>query len=182
MKLATKSILVLTLALGALMGTFMGLPAALLALAGGALCLVISLVWASLESLGGSAELTLEEALALAAPTVAEEQKRAVLRTLKDLEYELSVGKISQADFDVASAHFRAEAKRLIAQADSSLGARLEQAEARARRYLDGDGEKDGDGDGDDDGEKKSRKNKRKSDSEGSSDGEKDSDSEAQPK
>lgn len=178
MKLATKSILVLTLALGALVGAFMGLPAALLALAGGALCLVISLVWASLESLGGSAELTLEEALALAAPTVAEEQKRAVLRTLKDLEYELSVGKISQADFDVASAHFRAEAKRLIAQADSSLGARLEQAEARARRYLDGDGEKDGDGDG----EKKSRKNKRKSDSEGSSDGEKDSDSEAQPK
>lgn len=178
MKLATKSILVLTLALGALVGAFMGLPAALLALAGGALCLVISLVWASLESLGGSAELTLEEALALAAPTVAEEQKRAVLRTLKDLEYELSVGKISQADFDVASAHFRAEAKRLIAQADSSLGARLEQAEARARRYLDGDGEKDGD----DDGEKKSRKNKRKSDSEGSSDGEKDSDSEAQPK
>ncbi len=74
--------------------------------------------------------------MALAAPTVAEEQKRAVLRTLADLEYELSVGKISQADFDAASTHFRAEAKRLITEADSSLGARLERAEARAGRYL----------------------------------------------
>ena len=62
----------------------------------------------------------------LAAPTAAEEQKRAVLRTLKDLEYELSVGKISKEDFEVTSAHFRAEAKRLIAEADSSLSSRLE--------------------------------------------------------
>lgn len=141
MKLATKGILVLTLALGIGVGVFVGLPPALLVLAGGALCLVISLVWASLERLGGSADLTLDEAMALAAPTVAEEQKRAVLRTLKDLEYELSVGKITQSDFDAASAHFRAEAKRLIAEADSSLGARLERAEARAKKYLEGGGE-----------------------------------------
>jgi len=135
-KLASKGIIVLTLALGIGTAVWVGLPPALLVVAGGTLCLVIALAWGSLERLGGAGELTLDEALALAAPTAAEEQKRAVLRTLKDLEYELSVGKITREDFEVASAHFRAEAKRLIAEADSSLGSRLEQAEARAARFL----------------------------------------------
>lgn len=140
MKLATKGLVALTLALAVGSAMMFGFPTALLVLAGGALCLVISLAWASLEKLGGSGELSLDEALALAAPTAAEEQKRAVLRTLKDLEYERSVGKITPEDFEATSAHFRAEAKRLIAEADSSLGARLDQAEARIAKYL-ADGE-----------------------------------------
>lgn len=136
MKLVATAIALGTLALALGLGTLLGLPAALLVLAGGALCGVISLCWASLEKLSGTSELTLDEALALAAPTAAEEQKRAVLRTLKDLEYELSVGKISREDFEQASAHFRAEAKRLIAEADASLGERLDQAEARMKKHL----------------------------------------------
>jgi hypothetical protein len=134
--LASKGLVVVTavLALGA--GLALGLPIALLVLAAGALCLVIALAWASLEQLGGSSDLSLEEALSLAAPTAAEEQKRAVLRTLKDLEYELAVGKITEADFQVASTHFRAEAKRLIAEADSSLSSRIELAEARVQKFL----------------------------------------------
>ncbi len=136
MKLATKGLVAGTLLLALGSAMTLGFPTALLILAGGALCLVIYLAWASLEKLGGSGELSLDEALLLAAPTAAEEQNRAVLRTLKDLEYELSVGKITKEDFEVASAHFRAEAKRLIAEADSSLGTRIERAEARVQKYL----------------------------------------------
>jgi len=135
-KLASKALVALTLALAVGSAMTFGFPTMLLVLAGGALCLVISLAWTSLEKLGGSSELSLDEALALAAPTAAEEQKRAVLRTLKDLEYERSVGKITPEDFEATSAHFRAEAKRLIAEADSSLGTRLERAEARIAKYL----------------------------------------------
>lgn len=136
MKVVATAIVVGTLLVTVGVTALLGLPAGLLALAGGALCGVISLAWASLEKLGGAGDLTLDEALALAAPTAAEEQKRAVLRTLKDLEYELSVGKISREDFEQTSAHFRAEAKRLIAEADASLGVRLEQAEARIQKHL----------------------------------------------
>jgi hypothetical protein len=135
-KLASKGLVALTLALAVGSAMLFGFPTALLVLAAGALCLVISLAWISLEKLGGTSELSLDEALALAAPTAAEEQKRAVLRTLKDLEYERSVGKITPEDFEATSAHFRAEAKRLIAEADSSLGTRLERAEARIAKYL----------------------------------------------
>ncbi len=75
------------------------------------LCLVISLVWASLKARLGIIEISPpdEHAMALAAPTPAEEQKRAV-RHLAILEaLELSVGKISQADFDAASTTFGEE-------------------------------------------------------------------------
>jgi hypothetical protein len=134
--LATKGLALVTPVLALGTGLVLGLPLAILVLAAGALCLVIAMAWGSLEQLGGSSDLSLDEALSLAAPTAAEEQKRAVLRTLKDLEYELAVGKITQEDFQVASTHFRAEAKRLIAEADSSLSSRVELAEARVQKYF----------------------------------------------
>ena len=113
-----------------------GLASALLLLAAVALSVVIALVWASLTSLSGDAEMSLEEALFLAAPTVEEEQKRAVLRALKDLEYELFVGKISREDYEQLSQKYREDARRLIARADDSLGQRMELAEARLREAL----------------------------------------------
>jgi hypothetical protein len=97
---------------------------------------VISLVWASLTRLSGEGEMSFEEALSLAAPTVEEEQKRAVLRALKDLEYERFVGKISGEDYEELSAQYRADARRLIALADDSLGERLELAQERLDRAL----------------------------------------------
>jgi hypothetical protein len=114
-------------------GALFGLPLGLLVAAASALSLVISLVWQSLSHLSGEAELTLEEAFSLAAPTAEEEQKRAVLRALKDLEYELRVGKISQADYLELSARYRDEAKRLIVAVDE----RLAEQRAHAERLLD---------------------------------------------
>lgn len=114
------------------LGSLHGLPAALLVLLGGAVTLSLSLVWTSLLHVSGSEPLSLDEALSLAAPTATEEQKRAALRTLRDLEYELSVGKISQKDYDFASREQRALAKRLIALSDRSL----DEGRARALEKL----------------------------------------------
>jgi hypothetical protein len=71
------------------------------------------------QSLTGESPLTLEEALSLGAPSAEEEQKRAVLRALKDLEFERSVGKITQEDYVELSTRYRAEARRLMHQLDA---------------------------------------------------------------
>lgn len=99
-------------------GALVGIEVSLLIIAGGALVGVIGLLWASVQSLTGETPLTLEEALSLGAPSAEEEQKRAVLRALKDLEFERSVGKITQEDYVELSNRYRAEARRLIHQID----------------------------------------------------------------
>src|SRR5689334_13722386 len=83
---------------------------AILVLAFGALLAVIAVLWASVRTLSGEAPITVEEAIAIASPTAAEEQKRAVLQALKDLEYERSVGKIGDADYELLLQRYRAEA------------------------------------------------------------------------
>ncbi len=122
--------IVLLIALG--VGYWLGLGAALLVLAGSVLLLVIGLLWASVQSLTGESDLNLEEALSLAAPSAEEEQKRAVLRALKDLDYELRIGKVSQEDYDELSQRYRAEAKRLLQR----LAEVEVEAKAAARRRL----------------------------------------------
>lgn len=111
-------------------GVVFGLAAAFLAAAALGLGLVIYLVWQALSMLElEREEIELEEAFHLAVPSRAEEQKRALLRTLKDLEYELSVGKISQKDFDEVSKNVRLEAKQMIAFVDESLSEKQKEAE-----------------------------------------------------
>lgn len=106
----------------ALLGAFFGLPAAFLSGAALTLALVIALVWSGLSAIDAEpAKPTLEEALHLAVPTRAEEQKRAVLRTLKDLDYELALGKISREDYERVSREVRDEARRMIALVDEAL-------------------------------------------------------------
>jgi hypothetical protein len=103
----------------AVAGALVGIEVSLLVIAGGALVGVIALVWASVQSLTGESPITLEEALSLGAPSAEEEQKRAVLRALKDLEFERSVGKITQEDYVDLSNRYRAEARRLMHLLDS---------------------------------------------------------------
>jgi hypothetical protein len=110
-------------------GVVFGVELALLVAAFFALALVVGFVWFSVQSLTGDSPLTLEEALTLGQPSVEEEQKRAVLRALKDLEYERSVGKISDDDYRELSARYREDAKRLIERVDESLTPARERAE-----------------------------------------------------
>jgi hypothetical protein len=121
--------------LGGVLGGLFGLPFFLLVLAGGALSLVILLMWASLQQMENDESMGFEQALSYAAPSAEEEQKRALLRTLKDLEYELSVGKISREDYDLVSKEVRERAKRVIALSDDAMKERIAQAEARLVAY-----------------------------------------------
>ena len=96
-----------------------GLPVTLLLFAGVTLIAVVMLMWNSLQALGGESEMTLDEALSLAAPAAEEEQKRAVLRSLKDLDYEKRVGKIRDEDYRSLAARYRTEARALLGQLDA---------------------------------------------------------------
>jgi hypothetical protein len=124
----------LTLAIAA--GSLFGVQLVVLTLAGCALLLVISLLWSSVQALAGESELSFEEAFSLGARSAEEEQKRAVLRALKDLEYERSVGKISEDDYHEYSARYRAEAKRLIQNLDESLSEGRKAVELELGRRL----------------------------------------------
>jgi hypothetical protein len=115
--------------LAAVLGHFFGLGLSLLIVAGGSLGGSIWLIWSSLQGLGSDAPITLEEALSLGAPSAEEEQKRSVLRALKDLEYERAVGKISDEDYEALAEHYRGEAKRLLRAVDRDLSPERERAE-----------------------------------------------------
>jgi hypothetical protein len=89
------------------------------------------------QSLTGESQLSLEEALGFAAPSAEEEQKRSVLRALKDLEFERGVGKISEEDYTELSERYRAEAKRLMRSLDEhSLPEREKVEKLLAARML----------------------------------------------
>lgn len=115
--------------LATVLGQFFGLGLSLLIVAGGSLGASIWLIWSSLQGLGSDAPITLEEALSLGAPSAEEEQKRSVLRALKDLEYERAVGKISDEDYEALAEHYRGEAKRLLRAVDRDLSPERERAE-----------------------------------------------------
>jgi hypothetical protein len=120
---------------GAVVHSLWGFSSLILFAAGVALSGTISLMWASLSRMGQNEGMSFDEALSFNAPTATEEQKRAVLRTLKDLEYELHVGKISQEDFEEVSADVRKKAKHLIAEQDEDMDERMKQAEARVEKF-----------------------------------------------
>jgi hypothetical protein len=105
---------VATLVCAVVAGVLQGPAAVVLVLAAGALVSVIAIFWASVRTLVGETALSGADAYAIGAPRAEEEQKRAVLRALKDLEFERSVGKISDEDYQALVAKYRTEAKRLL--------------------------------------------------------------------
>lgn len=106
----------------------LGLGAFLLFLAFCLLLLAIGFAWASVTTSSGRDSLTLEEALDVAAPDRDEERKLAVLRGIKDLEYERSLGKISERDYAELMQRYRTDAKRLLQKLDTSEAALRERA------------------------------------------------------
>lgn len=119
---------VILLAIG--VGIVRGAPLAILVLAAGALATVIALFWQSVRTLVGETPLSGADAFAIAAPRAEEEKKRAVLRALKDLEFERSVGKISSADYDQLVLSYRAEARSLLQQIDEGAKPRRDRVMA----------------------------------------------------
>lgn len=128
---------IVTAVLALLGGLFVDVPTAILVLAAGVLVTVIAMFWGSLRTLLGETPLSGADAYAIGAPPRAEEeQKRAVLRALKDLEFERSVGKISEEDYRALVAKYRAEAKRLLQALDQSAAPGRERAEVLVQRRL----------------------------------------------
>jgi ribosomal protein L40E len=119
-----------------IVGRTVGLGPALLILAAGVLTGVVLLFWSSIGRLTGESPLSLEEAVGLGAPSPEEERKRSILRALKDLEYERSVGKISDDDFAELSTRYRAEAKNLLKLIDAETAPLRKRAEERLAARL----------------------------------------------
>jgi hypothetical protein len=126
----------LLVALVAVTAVTRGLGVALLVLAAGLLLFSIANLWSSVQSLSDEGALSLDEALALAAPSAEEEKKRAVLRALKDLEYERGVGKVSEEDYAVLSARYRDEARRLLQELDKAETPARAKVEALLQKRL----------------------------------------------
>jgi hypothetical protein len=111
---------------------------ALLVLVAGALLGAITLLWASVRTLGGDAPLA-EDLEALAAPGAKSDlaaEKRAVLRALKDIEHEHAIGKIDEADYRELADKYRAEAKDLLRKLDVEIEPYRAKAEALAQKHL----------------------------------------------
>jgi hypothetical protein len=123
-------------ALVALAGFFFGPAIALLVLAASALAAAIAAMWTSLRALVGDTKLSAEDAFAMGAPSAEEEQKRAVLRAIKDIEFEHAVGKLSDEDYRALDARYRAEAKRLLRVLDERAAPERSRAEKLALRRL----------------------------------------------
>lgn len=141
---ATSLIAPITVLAALIGGASAGIAPGLLILAGGMLLGAVLLFWSSLGRLTGESPLTLEEAVGLAAPSPEEERKRSILRALKDLDYERSVGKLSDEDFAELSTRYRTEAKTLLRSLEAELAPRREKAEARLRARLEKEGIVDG--------------------------------------
>ena len=127
-------------ALGALVtGSLAGLGSGLLVLASGALLGTIALLWASVRTLSGDAPL--QEGFETVGSRhhgvdALAEEKRRVLRQLKDLETEHALGKIDDADYETLVARYRADAKTVMREMDREIGPLRAEAERIARDYL----------------------------------------------
>lgn len=120
-------------------GFIAGLGSALLVVAAAALLGTISLLWASVRTLSGDAPLSndIEEVAARRVGVDAlGEQKRRVLRALKDLEADHSLGKIEDADYAELVARYRNEAKAVLREMDLQVAPLRDEAEKIARAYL----------------------------------------------
>jgi len=130
---------ILSIACALIVGFVASVGSGLLVLASGALIGTIALLWASVRTLSGDAPLPADlEALAAQNRDVDAlvEDKRRVLRALKDLENEHAIGKIDDADYETIAAQYRQEAKALMREMDHNAAPALAEAERIAREYL----------------------------------------------
>jgi hypothetical protein len=123
------------LSLVTLVGSTLGYSAVILCLTAVALSTAIFLIYSSLTEGSDTHALSVEEALSLVSPTAEEEEKRAVLRALNDLQFERSLGKITEKDYQEGAKEYRRAASRLIAQADQSLAGRKQAAIKRFEQF-----------------------------------------------
>ena len=127
----------ITLVAAIAVGFLAGVGMALLTVLTGALLGAILLVWHSLRTLAGDADVDVDLELAtVRGPSDLSEKKRRALRALKDIEQEHALGKIDDVDYAALDADYRAQAKDVIREMDDSLAPFREKAEALVREHL----------------------------------------------
>ncbi|MET0344349.1 MAG: hypothetical protein ABW252_25275 [Polyangiales bacterium] len=98
------------------------LPMAFIVLSGGALLFAVSFLWASLRGLfGGNDEVLVQESQAMRKRHELLDEKDAVLKSLKDLEFERDVGKLSDEDFMRLERELRGRARQILRQLDDEV-------------------------------------------------------------
>lgn len=113
------------------------LPIAFIVLSAAGLLFAISFVWASLRALlGGAHESHVSQSAAVRSRADLLNEKEAVLKSIKDLEFERDVGKLSDEDFKRLESEFRLRAKRILKQLDDDLREHREKAERLLAREL----------------------------------------------
>jgi hypothetical protein len=106
------------------------LPFLFISLSALALLACISFLWGSLRVLfGGEHDTYIEQSKALRGRMELLDEKDAVLKSLRDLEFEREVGKLSDEDFTRLAGDFRARAKRIMRALDDDLREHREKAE-----------------------------------------------------
>jgi hypothetical protein len=146
-ELATPAILIaftkpyvvapLVLMVGATVGLVLSVGPAVLTVTGIVILFSIFAVWQSVRMLTG--ELPVPEDMALVKlgrRGTLMEQKRSVLRALKDLENERDIGKIEADDFEAVALRYRNEAKGILRAMDAEVLPYRERAEALATAHL----------------------------------------------
>jgi hypothetical protein len=130
---------VVTLTTTVVIGLVASVPSALLVAASGIMLGAIALLWASVRTLSGDAPLPDDlEILAAQGHDVDDlaEQKRRILRALKDLENEKAIGRIDDADYEAMSRRYRDDAKDVMRRMDERVAPAMAEAERMARDYL----------------------------------------------
>lgn len=129
---------VVTVFAASVIGVVASAGPALLVLGAGILLGTIALFWASLRTLTGDAPLAqeLEHASFSTTTDAMVERKRMLLRALKDLESELSVGKIDAKDYAVLSDRYRNEIKNLMRDMDDSIEPHVKKAEELVQKHF----------------------------------------------
>jgi hypothetical protein len=120
-------------------GALAGAGAALLVLAAATLFGSIGVLWASVRTLSGDAPLATDfEALVTDAPRAHAlgEDKRRLLRGLKDLQNEHGLGKIDDADYQMLLERYREETKAVMREMDAEISPFREEADRLVRDHL----------------------------------------------
>ncbi len=135
---AALALLALTIVVALGVGFAVGVASAFLVFVTGALLGAILLVWHSLRTLSGDADVdpSFETTLATQAPSELADKKRRALRALKDLEQEHSLGKIDEADYKELDAQYREQAKDVIREIDDAIAPYREKVEALVQAHL----------------------------------------------
>jgi hypothetical protein len=122
-----------------IVGIVASIGSALLVVAAGALLGTIALLWASVRTLTGDAPLASDVGALVVhrhGVDALAEEKRRLLRALKDLESEHALGKIDDADYEAVQARYREQAKSILRQMDLQVAPLRQDAERIAREYL----------------------------------------------